>query len=251
MDLRMASTGFNFTGRVPVDKDLTVRGMRIFWAATFLLIFFIVALGSWLAYREQRRAANRVVCFGDSLSACGGYGGRYSDYLAEALPECEVINRGKGGDTLEEGRKRFKSEVLDLNPRPKVVVLELGANDFLKAIRPIGALREDLEQLVCLAQDRGIGVVIAGVFGDCVDAQGEVRPKEYKEGNPEFGKQILEMERSIAKSHACMHIENIQADLHRERHWEDPRHPNAEGNKFVAQRILPALKKLLAERRAP
>ncbi|MBR2440315.1 MAG: hypothetical protein IKB25_08985 [Lentisphaeria bacterium] len=39
----------------------------------------------------------RIVCFGDSLTSCGGKNGRYSDMLQKSLPGDKFINSGKGG----------------------------------------------------------------------------------------------------------------------------------------------------------
>lgn len=217
--------------------------MRLVLGLAFLAIPIVLIIGTWMYHRQARRASNRVVCFGNSLTACGGYGGRYTDYLAIALPKCDVVNRGVGGETLSGGRNRFRKDVLDLQPR--VVVIELGANDFHQAIRSIDAMRADLEYMIAALRERKIGVVIAGVFGPQLDEEGNEVPKIYKEGSKDLGKQILEMERDLARKYDCIHIENIQANLNHEKYWEDERHPNAEGNRLVAEIILPAIKKLL------
>jgi len=185
----------------------------------------------------------RVVCFGDSLTSCGGLGGRYSDYLASAFPDCEVINKGISGQTLADGRRRFQSDVLDL--RPKVLVFELVANDFLRAERSVEDLREDMEYMLKRAREQGIEVVIAGVFGEQLDPGGRVIPKEYRLGMPELGRRIFEMERELARQYGCRHVENIQADLNRPEHWS-AKHPSAEGNRRVAGRLAPAVREALA-----
>ncbi len=215
----------------------------MFLACALAGLLLVLGFGSWYFYQKAKKADLRVVCFGDSLTACGGYGGRYSDFLAEALPESEVVNKGIGGDTLEGGRRRFKNDVLALHP--KVVVIELGANDFHQHNRTIVQLRNDLEFMVQALRNRGIGVVIAGVFGDQLDKSGKIIPKEYKEGSSDFGEKILQMEASIAKEYDCLHVPNIQADLNQDDHWADHRHPGPKGNKLVAARLLPAIQKLL------
>ena len=35
----------------------------------------------------------RVICFGDSLTSCGGEGGRYSDILQDRFPGHEILNK--------------------------------------------------------------------------------------------------------------------------------------------------------------
>ena len=44
--------------------------------------------------------ALKIVCFGDSLTSCGGEGGRYSDMLQISLPQHKLINSGISGDTI-------------------------------------------------------------------------------------------------------------------------------------------------------
>ena len=117
----------------------------------------IVALG----LRDTRPV---LVCFGDSLTTCGRKGGRYSDWLAQQLSHIRVVNAGVGEDTLEQGRHRFKNEVL--RHCPAVVLIAMGANDFWKAMRAVSALRSDLEGIVMAAQATGAKVVVASCFGD-------------------------------------------------------------------------------------
>ena len=186
--------------------------------------------------------SKRIVCIGDSLTACGGEGGRYTDWLANSLSDCEIVNKGINGDTLAGGRARFKADVLDL--KPDIVVIELGANDFWAKKRTIAELKDDLEFMIKKSREENIKVIIAGVFGDMVDETGKPIPKVR--GTDDFGRQILEMERELALKYKCGHVENIQADLRDKKYWADTNHPNKEGNEFVAKRILPCIKILQA-----
>jgi hypothetical protein len=208
--------------------------------AYLLLAALVLALAAlfFLAHFCTGPARPRLVCFGNSLTTCGGLGGRYSDYLAGALPGYEVLNRGVSGATLADGRRRFQREVLDLHP--KVLVFELVANDFLRAERPVEEMRADMEFMLKTAREQGIEVVVAGVFGEQLGADGRLIPKEYTRGSPELGRQLFEMERELARQYGCRHVENIQADLNRPEHWY-AKHPSASGNRLVAQRLLPAL----------
>jgi len=58
----------------------------------------------------------RVICFGDSLTSCGGSHGRFSDILADRFPAHEFINRGGDGDAFPGALARIQSDVLDLHP---------------------------------------------------------------------------------------------------------------------------------------
>ena len=55
-----------------------------------------LAAGACISIPENTaapREAVRIVCIGDSLTACGGEGGRYTNWLAEWLPGCTISCR--------------------------------------------------------------------------------------------------------------------------------------------------------------
>ena len=210
----------------------------------FLVLLAVFA--GYLAWRA-RDTRPRVVCFGDSLTSCGGPHGRYSDFLAKMLPDVLVINKGISGETLEDGRRRFQRDVLDL--RPMAMVIVLGANDWKRNERPIEKLREDLEAMVQSASEAGIEVVIAGTFGEHSNPVGRALRERHK-GESGFAEQILEMERATARKFGCAHVENMQVDLNSPDCWDSSGHPSAEGNSLIAPQILPLVRSALKRARS-
>lgn len=182
----------------------------------------------------------RIVCIGDSLTSCGGEGGKYTDWLSIYLPNDEIINKGIGGDTLEGGRKRFEKDVIEL--KPDIVIIELGANDFWRKKRPIEQLKPDLEYMVQSAKGIGAEVVIASCFGRrdyAAEQKVEFTPDKY-----DFGTAISKMEEEICAKYDCMYVPNMQIDIKPNGtapYWDDTNHPNKAGNEFVAKQILPAI----------
>lgn len=179
----------------------------------------------------------KIVCFGDSLTVCGGEGGRYSDYLQQWMPDCTVINKGKSGDTLDGGKSRFQSDVLDINP--DIVVIELGANDFWHANRPPEELSADLEYLVAGCHRSGAQVVIASCFGDRRYLSQQPRTESDRLYN-KYSAAIAEFETDIVRRYGCFYVPDIQADIlpnGRAPYWSDDCHPNKLGNELVAKRI--------------
>jgi acyl-CoA thioesterase I len=190
-------------------------------------------------------APKTIVCIGDSLTACGGEGGRYTDWLTQWLAPHAVINKSVNGDTLAGGRARFERDVLAL--KPEVVVIELGANDFWQMKRPIEQLRQDLDDMVSRAKRAGAEVVIASCFGNR-DYAAE-KKVEYGVERYRFADQIWLMEEDVCRKYHCFYVPNMQADIKpngKKIYWDDTNHPNKEGNRFVAKRILPTLQKALA-----
>lgn len=180
----------------------------------------------------------RIVCFGDSLTSCGGEGGRYSDWLERWLgDQARVFNRGVGGDTLAGGRQRFEQDVLALEP--DVVIIGLGANDYWQARRPLGDLEADLSYMVGRCRSAGAEVVIASCFGHAPE------PTEPIEGiagrRARYAWAIGVYERQLAARFDAGYVPDMQADIRADRagYWSDANHPNRAGNRRVAERLLP------------
>ena len=185
-----------------------------------------------------------IVCIGDSLTQCGGEGGKYTDWLQKWLPSHAIINKGIGGDTLAGGRARFQRDVLAM--KPDVVVIELGANDFWQMKRPVKELRQDLEYMVAEAKTAGAQVVIASCFGKR-DYMNETKV-EYGAERYGFADRIWLMEEDICIRHKCFYVPNMQIDIKpngKAPYWGDKNHPNKAGNRYVAKRILSELNKAL------
>lgn len=185
----------------------------------------------------------KIVCFGDSLTSCGGEGGRFSDILQDRFPTHVFVNKGVGGETFVDARKRLKRDVLD--ERPDIVLIELGANDWWRNERPPAAWAADLEKMVARMQKTGARAVVLGVFGPNDGQQAETygidpRAAEYRE-----------LEAEIADRYGCSYVANIQRAIKCERahgacrSWSDMNHPNEYGNRAVADTITPILGALL------
>jgi lysophospholipase L1-like esterase len=192
----------------------------------------------------SRPEPKTIVCFGDSLTACGGLDGKYSDWLSKWLGGHKIINKGVGGDTLAGGRARFKADVMDL--AADVVIIELGANDFWQQKRSIEQLKADLEDMTSRAKKAGMEVVIASCFGGR-DLEKEEKV-EFSRSKYDFGKAIAEMEQQICRRYDCFYVPNMQVDIKpngKVPYWDDFNHPNRIGNEFVAKRILAELTKAI------
>lgn len=187
----------------------------------------------------------RIVCIGDSLTSCGGPGGRYTDWLAAWLPDAEIINKGIGGNTLAQGRARYQRDVLDLNP--DVVVIELGACDFWRGSRSLDELASELEYMVSVTRFAGIQVIIASCFGGTQNAP---LPECVNDMRAAYGRGIASFERNLCERYGCYYVPNMQVDIKPAKdfpqYWGDNRHPNKAGNEQVARRIFDALKSALA-----
>lgn len=75
----------------------------------------------------------RIVFFGDSLT-WGGYGGNFVDEVQRLLPDDEIINAGRGGDTVVNLLERLDEDVLAHNPDG--VFILIGGNDAIACSQP-------------------------------------------------------------------------------------------------------------------
>lgn len=190
----------------------------------------------------------KVVCFGDSLTTCGGRNGRYSDILQDRFPQHQILNCGIGGQTFVDALERLQTDIL--SEQPDIVLVEFGANDWWRDERPNTEWAADLETVVMRCQEAGAKVVVVGVFWHHRAGNGDLTEKIY--GIDERAVEFREMERAIAEKHGCEYIPNHQIDIINLRcFWGDRNHPNENGNRSVANQIEPILEKMLGCKAKP
>ncbi len=112
-------------------------------------------------------AQDRVIVLGDSLTA--GYGLPQGEDFASKLEAAliadglnvKIQNAGISGDTTAGGRMRV-GRVIEGAPRPRLVVVALGANDMLRRIDPVEA-KENLSAILKALQDARIPAFLIGM----------------------------------------------------------------------------------------
>ena len=128
-----------------------------------LLILLVLTAASISAKAE----VPVILVFGDSISA--GYGLAHVEQGWVALLQTrlkdqgygyQVVNASVSGETTAGGLAR-PPRALAVH-RPKIVILELGGNDGLRAL-PIAQMRANLAQMVDLAAAAGAKVLLLGM----------------------------------------------------------------------------------------
>jgi acyl-CoA thioesterase-1 len=110
-----------------------------------------------------------ILALGDSLFA--GYGLRsdqsYPARLEAALRargiNARMANAGVSGDTSADGLARLKFTLDNQDPAPQLALVELGANDMLRALPPDQA-RANLDAILTEFDRRKIPVVLMGML---------------------------------------------------------------------------------------
>jgi acyl-CoA thioesterase I len=173
-----------------------------------------------------------IACFGDSLTAGFGLdpGQSYPDLLQQQLPNYHVVNFGVSGDTTQDGLARLP---LVLAAKPKIVVLELGANDGLRGV-PLSAVESNVAQMIEGLQAGGARVLLAGI----------TLPPNY---GPEYIHRFEAVYQGLAAKYKVTLIPFLLEGVggHTELMQRDGLHPTQAGTKIVAATVLRALQPLL------
>ena len=196
-------------------------------AAAILAVLGVV----WLLRESSPRAARpsageRIIAFGDSLVEGRGAtpGQDFVSVLSRRLA-APILNAGRSGDTASMALSRLDRAVLARNPR--VVIVLLGGNDFLRRV-PREETFRSLTTIVERIRDRGAAVVIVGVsvglFSD-----------PYQD---EYG--------SLARLTSAGLVPDILDGIigHADR-MSDSIHPNDQGYKMIADRLEPVVRDLV------
>ncbi len=129
----------------------------------WLLVGIAPAAASAAAKPVPGRA---VLVLGDSLSAAHnipieyGWVSLLDARLGKMVPKWVAVNASISGETSLSGRNRLPALLQTYHPR--VLVLELGANDGLQGL-PLPALRDNLAAMIAMAQRAGARVLLLGI----------------------------------------------------------------------------------------
>jgi acyl-CoA thioesterase I len=169
-----------------------------------------------------------IVCLGDSITAGvgSGPGEAYPELLAARLGT-EVVNAGVSGETAAEGLARVDQVLAE---DPWLVIVELGGNDLLRRVPP-----EQTEQSLRAILDRLVAARVVPVLVE-LDAP--------------FGGRYLEIYERLGDEYHVPVVEDAVGEILRDRALKsDTIHPNAQGQKVLAEAIAEEIEPLIKARR--
>ena len=119
-----------------------------------------------LLFAAQAHAAHTILVVGDSLSAAYGLSQdrgwvslMQQRLVAERYPY-HVVNASISGDTSSGGLYRI--DALLASQKPKIVIVELGANDGLRGL-PLDATQSNLDTIIRRVKQSGAQVLLIGM----------------------------------------------------------------------------------------
>jgi acyl-CoA thioesterase-1 len=199
------------------------------------LLVLLVLIVAWVPAQAE---APVILVFGDSISA--GYGltrveQGWVELLRTRLKEqgygYTVVNASVSGETTAGGLARLP-RALQLH-HPKIVVLELGGNDGLRAL-PVAQMRANLTQMVELSVAAGAKVLLLGMR----------IPPNY---GPDYTEQFRQSFSQVANAGKVPLVAFLLNDiaLTPGLMQDDGIHPNAQGQPKLLGNVWPALQPLL------
>jgi acyl-CoA thioesterase I len=201
--------------------------LRAFLAAGFVFLSAVIAAAQ----------PYRIVGFGDSLMAGFGLnaGEGFTEKLQAALKaegrDVEVINAGVSGDTTSGGLSRLDWSIPD---GTQLVILELGANDMLRAVSPEIA-EKNLDAMLARLKARNIPVLLAGM---------RASPNLGADYQTAFDSIYPRLAEKYGATLYPFFLDGVAADP--KLVLEDGMHPSAKGIDIMVERILPTVEKVIA-----
>lgn len=196
----------------------------------------IIGAVCWPVQPVWAQSEVHILAFGDSLTA--GYGLDSSQSFAAQLETrlrdkgyaVRVTNAGVSGDTTGDGLARIDWSLED---RPDLVILELGANDGLRGLKP-EPMRKNLEAIITKIQAVKAKIILAGMRAPT--NWGPLYRRAFERTFPELAKKYK-------LSLYPFFLEGVIAD--QGLLLNDGLHPNAQGVAKIVEGILPLVEKEL------
>ena len=193
----------------------------------FLILVSISVLTIFFVSKEREitnfpSEGEHIIAFGDSLVAGVGASSEDANFVSLLSQKIgrPIINLGVSGNTTADGLARIKE--LDRYD-PKVVILLLGGNDFLRQVSRETAFA-NLRKIIQEIQSRGAVVVLLGVRGNLLTNRVE---EEFAKLSKEYGTAYVpDVLDGIFGTSELMY---------------DSIHPNDKGYAIIALRVYPVL----------
>jgi acyl-CoA thioesterase-1 len=221
-----------------VRRNFLIRSGFALLAA---LLACLAPVASWGSPAVVKGAGGPVLLVvGDSLSAEYGLprGTGWVQLLADRLrasgSDYRVVNASISGETTSGGRTRLPALLKE--HRPRVIVLELGANDGLRGL-PLTVMRDNLATMIRQGQAAGATVLLVGL---------RVPPNYGREYAERFADTFATLARELKVPLVPFLLDGFAESL--DLFQADRIHPTAEAQPRMLDNVWPVLRPLLGGR---
>lgn len=190
----------------------------------------------------QPGISTTILVVGDSISAEYGLprGGGWVAQLQKSLDaqkaNVRLVNSSISGDTTAGGRARLPSALK--THQPKVVILELGANDALRGL-PLEQTRANLTAMAQMARQSGAKVLLLGM---------QVPPNYGASYTRQFAQVFTDLAKAEKAAVVPFLLKGVADAPDAMQYFQADRiHPNAKAQPIMAANVLSELKKLLTK----
>ena len=202
------------------------------------MVLAVSLLASAANFGSAEARPIKILAMGTSLTQGYGLppGTEFTTQLQAALKgqgiDAEIVNAGVSGDTSSGGLSRLDWSLAD---HPDAAILELGSNDMLRGVPP-KVTEKNLRAILSTLQKDHVPVLFTGMH-----AQRNLGPDYVAEFDAIYPR--------LAKEYPVIFYPFILdgVALNPRLNQADGLHPNPAGVKIIVARILPDVKKLIAE----
>ncbi|MFT6734040.1 MAG: acyl-CoA thioesterase-1 [Polaribacter sp.] len=170
-----------------------------------------------------------ILVFGDSLSAAynmpveKGWVNLLNEKLIENKSIFETRNASISGETTSGGLQRFLKQV-EIS-KPKIVILELGANDGLRGF-DLNTTRSNLNKMIQISQEHHAKVLLAGI---------QIPPNYGRSYTRAFNQIFTDLAKKESVSLIPFILEGVATDYSLIQ--KDRLHPNEQGQKVIVETV--------------
>jgi len=183
------------------------------------------------------QAEDNILILGDSLSA--GYGIKQEkswvyllqEKLDQQYPQYQIVNASISGDTTANGLNRLPQALQQY--QPKLVIIELGANDGLRGL-PLSYAKKNLEKIIQLGLEQHTKILLVGM---------RIPPNYGKKYTQAFAAIYPQLAEQYQLSLVPFMLEGVAGNPTFIQ--ADGLHPNADAQPMILEHIWSALSSLL------
>ncbi len=180
-----------------------------------------------------------ILVFGDSLSAAyripqaQGWVSLLGQRLKDNQLPYEVANASVSGETTAGGLSRVPAALKQF--KPSIVVIELGANDGLRALS-LDAMKTNLEKMIQASKQANAQVVLLGMF---------IPPNYGPKYTNGFKAVYLDLSEKYKTPFVPFFLDGISG--HSDLVLEDGLHPNVNAQRKILENVWPTLRAMLKQ----